>query len=64
MTVISSYLVRNNFTCDCCLEWLVQCNYIVDTEYCGNSQDLSSNMSIAELTTEDICPTCRECQNT
>ena len=42
----------------------MQCDYsgvILGTEYCSNSQDLASNVSIAELTTEEICPTCRKC---
>ena len=49
--------------CDCCLEWLVDYEYSAVTlaaEYCGNSHELSSNRSIAELTAEDFCPSCRK----
>lgn len=67
MTIVScSNLVGNNFMCDCCLEWLVECNYsavILDMEYCANPQDFGSNvtnMRITDLTPEDICPTCRK----
>ncbi|XP_065917723.1 uncharacterized protein [Dysidea avara] len=57
-------LIDNNFECNCCLEWLLDCELLqsgivrLGTQQCGNSVELNNDMSISNLNMRDICPTC------